>query len=241
MHVAVSATTDDSTPGATRNCYYHGDVVGDPQSWVALSTCHGISGVVHAHGETFAITPDMMDAATNNDEQAASGQGRRARTQALRHMSSLSTSAQEQHEKMSHQHIVYRLSDYKPLKTVCGVTEENDNPLKMMHQQAIKAQSNAVPAATAAVESSASSSSSSSSFQSPRPTAPRLGADGNEGDMRWIEMLVINDYDRHQRLGESTEHETLSLSQLTLSHPAAYGEAALFQRPLKLECVCTTD
>jgi len=223
LHVAVSATTDDSTPRATRNCYYHGDVVGDPQSWVALSTCHGISGVVHAHGETFAITPDMMDAATNNDEQAASGQGRRARTQALRHMSSLSTSAEEQHEKMSHQHIVYRLSDYKPLKTVCGVTEENENPLKMMHQQAIKAQSNAVPAATAAVESS--SSSSPSSFQSPRPTAPRLGADGNEGDMRYIEMLVINDYDRHQRLGENTEHETLSLSQFTHARAAA-GETA---------------
>ena len=138
-------------------------------------------------------------------------------------VSSLSTSAEEQHEKMSHQHIVYRLSDYKPLKTVCGVTEENENPLKMMHQQAIKAQSNAVPAATAAVESS--SSSSPSSFQSPRPTAPRLGADGNEGDMRWIEMLVINDYDRHQRLGENTEHETLSLSQFTHAHAAA-GETA---------------
>lgn len=206
-------------------------MVGDPQSWVALSTCHGISGVVHAHGETFAITPDMMDAATDNDEeQSASEQGRRVRPQALRHMSTLSASAEEQHEKMTHQHIVYRLSDYKPLKTVCGVTEENHDPLKMMHQQAIKAQSNAVPAAAAAAVESSSSSSSSSSFQSSRPAAPRLSADGNEGDMRYIEMLVINDYDRHQRLGENTEHETLSLSQITRTHAtpaAAQGEAAL--------------
>ncbi|KAL8603649.1 hypothetical protein ACOMHN_017146 [Nucella lapillus] len=41
------------------HCYYHGHVKKDEWSSVALSTCHGIRGVIQMHNETYVIQPLM--------------------------------------------------------------------------------------------------------------------------------------------------------------------------------------
>ncbi|KAK3108085.1 hypothetical protein FSP39_000858 [Pinctada imbricata] len=48
-HQIVTKTVD--------HCYYHGYVKKDDWSSVAVSTCHGIRGVIHVHNETYFIQP----------------------------------------------------------------------------------------------------------------------------------------------------------------------------------------
>lgn len=202
-----------------RHCYYHGHVIGDPQSWVALDTCHGISGVIHAHGETFAITPDMM---LEEDEAKEAGgpTSRRSRAAStLRHLHAMSATSEEQHEKMTHDHVVYRLQDYTPLKTVCGVTQA-DEQAHEHGQQAMRAA--AAEAATTAestplgASSPAAAKSSNGTVPGEEPLVPGTKPAGK----RFVELLVINDYDRYKKHGDDTEHDTLSLSQYNAHVPA---------------------
>ncbi|XP_066277563.1 disintegrin and metalloproteinase domain-containing protein 12-like isoform X2 [Branchiostoma lanceolatum] len=44
-------------PSQQNHCHYHGTVRGEEGSTVALSTCNGISGVIHLANETFYIEP----------------------------------------------------------------------------------------------------------------------------------------------------------------------------------------
>ncbi|BFZ01898.1 hypothetical protein BsWGS_04937 [Bradybaena similaris] len=45
----------------TEHCFYHGLVIGDEWSSVAVSTCEGIRGVVHLHNQTYIIQPLVKD------------------------------------------------------------------------------------------------------------------------------------------------------------------------------------
>jgi hypothetical protein len=47
-----------STAADGAHCYYRGRALGAGEdSWVAVSTCHGLHGLVHAHGEAFFVEP----------------------------------------------------------------------------------------------------------------------------------------------------------------------------------------
>jgi hypothetical protein len=209
--VVVSSSSRDSyTP--TRHCYYHGHVVGDPNSWVALDTCHGLSGVIHAHQETFAITPDMFADAEGQEQQDDDSRRRTRGQSALRHMHSLSATPEEQHEKMTHDHIVYRLHDYDPLKTVCGVTEA-DEQAHEHGQQAVHAAAAAGASSAPSVPAAAPRSSNPPSTTDSTFMAAPLVPGSQPADRRFIEMLVVNDYERYQQHGENTEHDSLALSQ----------------------------
>ena len=236
--LSVSSTRSGSSFKPSRHCYYHGHVAGDPQSWVALSTCHGLSGVVHANGNTFAIAPsmaggdDQLEADGQQQDQAdeASKEPRRHRPKAApRHMHSMSASPQEQHEKMTHEHVIYRLSDYKPLRTVCGVTEEQQqHPLQHLahahahahaaHSEAVTKNANAgaTPANPDAFQNVTTAGGTSGVKITPtglrlaHATAP---ADGSYAGKKYLELLIINDYDRKSQHGSSTEHDSLALGK----------------------------
>ncbi|XP_038591463.1 disintegrin and metalloproteinase domain-containing protein 9 [Micropterus salmoides] len=53
-----------SYPKELVNCYYHGEVEGDQNSVVALSTCSGLRGVIILGNETYGLEP-MPQSATN--------------------------------------------------------------------------------------------------------------------------------------------------------------------------------
>jgi len=78
------------------HCYYHGHVVGDDTSFVAVSTCRGLEGVIHSNGEVFSIEP------------------------AARHFDVTSTTA----ANMNSHHIFYREADVQhPHPLMCGVQD----------------------------------------------------------------------------------------------------------------------
>uniref|UniRef100_A0A8C5MY72 Uncharacterized protein n=1 Tax=Leptobrachium leishanense TaxID=445787 RepID=A0A8C5MY72_9ANUR len=63
---------EDGTPVTTRaeiqdHCYYQGHVKNDKESMVAISTCNGISGVIHTRGRRFLIEPLKL---TDTEEHA---------------------------------------------------------------------------------------------------------------------------------------------------------------------------
>lgn len=205
-HSATQAVQSEFT--SDRNCYYQGTVVGDPNSWVALSTCHGLNGVIHAHGESFGITPDMQASSADANAELKPNS-------ALRHMSRMSLSGAEQVEKMSHDHTVYRLKDYKPLATRCGVTD--DDHQHYVQDQTLLRQAAAVKgdAANSHVESGQPLGAAGADHPPlAGPNAP-LEPGSTPENRRFIELFVINDYERYQKLGENTEHETLNLGQKT--------------------------
>jgi hypothetical protein len=191
---AAAARSSAGGPGfdSHRNCYYQGIVVGDPRSWVAINTCHGISGVVHGHGETFAVTPSMLEPAADGIKTHAAG--------AIRHMHQLSVSHSEQNEKLRHPHLVYRVSDYTPLKRTCGVppSESTGSPAEV------------IPA-----------------LESGMP----LGAAAGYAGKKYVELFVVNDYDRHGKHGDQTEHDTLALGTQHGTPPAG-KHAPAFEIPL---------
>ena len=179
----------------SRHCYYHGTVVGDPHSWVAIDTCHGFSGVVHGHEETFAITPDMIEDETPQPAEEGQQRETERRTSgtqsALRHMHSMSTSVHEQHEKLTHDHIVYRLEDYHPLRSTCGVTPDAERA-HLLHQQSIQ--------------------SAQALKSDPSKVGTPLEPGSKPGDRKFVELLIVNDHARFKIHGPNTEHDSLSLS-----------------------------
>lgn len=60
--ILVKHYTDSNQQIITKtveHCYYHGEVKKDEWSNVAVSTCHGIRGVIQMHNETYIIQPLM--------------------------------------------------------------------------------------------------------------------------------------------------------------------------------------
>ncbi|CAL9699255.1 unnamed protein product [Knipowitschia caucasica] len=49
--------SDDRSHSAPVHCYYHGEVEGHVNSMVAVSTCHGLRGIVAVEDQTFGLEP----------------------------------------------------------------------------------------------------------------------------------------------------------------------------------------
>ncbi len=207
-----------------------------------MSTCHGINGVVHAHGESFAITPNMLaDGVVNGESngkeehmqsvKAGESSGSRRHSaksmSARRHMYSMASTPAEQEEKVTHEHIVYRLQDYQPTHTACGVGEEQLHKHEHV-QQRVTQMAAAGDSASAAAASPNAATASAAKLSSASPSrklgASRAAAAANTpftlngtayAGKRFLELLIVNDYDRLQTHGENTEHDTLALGQFT--------------------------
>jgi hypothetical protein len=216
----------------SRHCYYHGRVVGDPLGWAALSTCHGIDGVIHAHGESIAITPNMLAGEEEQQQQAKhhgqTTQSRRAmRAQsARRHMYSLSASPAEQEEKLTHEHLVYRVSDYTPVSTVCGVGAEQEAKMHSVGHAHAEMQSQSQQSQQQRQQAEQSQHQHSSESMTPEAIVRRLSGarvpfslNGTEyAGKKYVELLVINDSERMKLLGDNTEHDSLALVNLVDSY-----------------------
>ena len=176
---------------------------------------------MHAHGNTFAITPNME---VSEDDSDASSDGRpskpRSKLSTPRHMHSMSASHAEQHEKLTAEHVVYKLSDYKPLRTRCGVEagSAHEHPLGHFHphtESLLKA-ATAAPGSVLTAQNSTRGSSGTrlteGGFRLNYATAPANDPAPDGREKRYVELLVINDYDRHQLHGANTEHDSLALS-----------------------------
>jgi disintegrin and metalloproteinase domain-containing protein 9 len=198
------------------NCFYRGSVIGDENSYVALSACSGLRGVISAHNELLSIEPSHFATASFDDAfytiAAVIGESPSPTNRApTRHLHSSTT---------------------LPVSTVAALEHVVYRDAELTQREAAKDAAESRTAARCGVADPDHDHSDAGAQQTTR-TFPGLQSVLEGSDVDTVRLFVANDNKRFQSYGEGTEADTLAIVNLV----SQFYSATKFSAPVRVTLV----